>query len=375
MFGRVACLLCTTCWLFVPTPTTGQRWTPTTYVDLIVADSDLANHPFAQIAALALVNDGPLVVLDRLADDAVAIFNEDGSLVHSWGQRGQGPGEMTLPQALAISDQGDVAVANGAIVSVHTLAGDLRRTLRVDGMPSALAFDSLSQVVALVVPVPSTASPEVEIRIERLADDVTFWRRSMPSVIRLVVPRPRLLMAARSGSNVVVGLGSAYEMAVVDVNDGRIIGRIARDTKVRPIDDGLAVRIADFLTGRRDPPEGWTSLIGVTGKAAVPVAMEELIEIAGNLPVLHYAFWGPPGSTLWVNRGIGIDDSFAPSAERPDDSLALYDLFREEDLEYIGTTRAPEGAILMAGDSSRVAAVVVDSLGVQSVRVMRVALP
>ena len=375
MFARIGCLLCTSCWLFVPAPTTGQLRTTSIYVDLVVAESDLATHPFAQIVALALVNDGPLVVLDRLAEDAVAIFNEDGDLVHSWGQRGQGPGEMTLPQALAISTHGDVAVASGAIVNVYTMAGDLRRTLTVDGMPSALAFDSLSQVVALVVPMPSTASPEMEIRMERLDDEVTFWRRSMPSVIRLVVPRPRLLMAARPGSEVVVGLGSAYDMAVIDVNDGSAVGRVARDTKVRPIDRSLEVRITDFLIGRRDPPEGWTSIIGASSGAAVPAAMETLIEIADALPVLHYAFWGPPGNTLWVNRGIGIDDSFAPSAERPDDSLALYDLFRGQGFEYIGTTRAPEGAILMAGDSSRVAAVVVDSLGVQSVRVMRVAFP
>ena len=33
---------------------------------------------------------------------------------------------------------------------------------------------------------------------------------------------------------------------------------------------------------------------------------------------------------------------------------ACYDLFRDDGFEYIGTTRAPEGAILMAGDSSRV---------------------
>lgn len=42
------------------------------------------------------------------------------------------------------------------------------------------------------------------------------------------------------------------------------------------------------------------------------------------------------------NRGIGIDDDIAPSVERPDDSLALYDLFRDDGFEYIGTTRAPD---------------------------------
>jgi len=182
-------------------------------------------------------------------------------------------------------------------------------------------------------------------------------------------------MAARSGASVVVGLGSAYEMTAIDINDGRVIGRVARDTNVRRIDRSLRVRMTDFITGRREAPEGWTSLIGIVGRTPVPEPMEELIEIADSLPVLRYAFWGPPDGTLWVNRGIGIEDGVAPSVERPDDSLAFYDLFRDGGYEYIGTTQAPEGAILMAGDSNRVAAVVVDSLGVQSVRLMRVTFP
>ena len=375
MFTRNACCLYMAWWFFVPAATSGQHWTPSSYIDLVTAESDLATHVFGQIGAMALVNNGPLVVLDRLAADAVAIFSEDGNLVHSWGHRGQGPGEMTLPQALAISEHGDVAVANGTRVSVHTMAGEHQRTLSANGMPSSLAFDSLAQVVALVVPVPSTTNPEMEVRLERLNDEVTFWRRSIPSLIRLLVPRPHLLMAAHSGAKVVVGLGSAYEMTAIDINNGRMIGRVARDTQVRLIDRSLSARMKDFITGRRDPPEGWTSLIGVVGRTPVPQPMEELIEIADSLPVLRYAFWGPPGGTLWVNRGIGIDDDVAPSVERPDDSLALYDLFRDGGYEYFGTTQAPAGAILMAGDSNRVAAVVVDSLGVQSVRLMRVAFP
>ncbi|MCY4574676.1 MAG: hypothetical protein OXF01_17990 [Gemmatimonadetes bacterium] len=40
--------------------------------------------------------------------------------------------------------------------------------------------------------------------------------------------------------------------------------------------------------------------------------------------------------------------------------------------EYIGTVEMPEGLHLMAGDSERVAGVHLDSLGVHSVRVLRV---
>ncbi len=54
--------------------------------------------------------------------------------------------------------------------------------------------------------------------------------------------------------------------------------------------------------------------------------------------------------------------------------LVLYDLFDGDSYDYIGTIRAPPGITLMAGSSERIAGVHTDTLGVQSVRVLRVDL-
>ena len=100
------------------------------------------------------------------------------------------------------------------------------------------------------------------------------------------------------------------------------------------------------------------------------------MRFAETLPVLQDVFLGPPGRTVWVRRGMGVDDELSPpvGTSATEWTLRLYDLFDGLSYEYIGTVEVPEELIVMAGDSERIAGVHTDPLDVQSVRVLRVTL-
>ena len=55
----------------------------------------------------------------------------------------------------------------------------------------------------------------------------------------------------------------------------------------------------------------------------------EGVRIGETLPVLANVFLGPPDRTVWVHRGIGVDDELAPPVGDDIDAweLQLYDLF------------------------------------------------
>jgi DNA-binding beta-propeller fold protein YncE len=79
----------------------------------------LGNRPLEQAAGpfnmptnVAVAGDGSYYVADGYGNARVHRFTADGTLVHSWGQPGSGPGEFNLPHGIAISRDGSVLVAD-----------------------------------------------------------------------------------------------------------------------------------------------------------------------------------------------------------------------------------------------------------------------
>ena len=113
-------------------------------------------------------------------------------------------------------------------------------------------------------------------------------------------------------------------------------------------------------------------MIGLDDEA-VPEEFIKSLTFAEAFPVIGRVFTGPPGRTVWVSRRGGVGDSLAAEAGDREAPL-LYDLFTPGAYQYLGTVAVPDRIRLMTGDSTRVAGVQVDALGVPSVRVMRVRL-
>lgn len=66
---------------------------------------------FGRIADLEMGHDGSVYVLDGM-NRTIHVFDTTGSLLHSFGQQGQGPGELESPSALAWGPEGNLWVVD-----------------------------------------------------------------------------------------------------------------------------------------------------------------------------------------------------------------------------------------------------------------------
>lgn len=68
--------------------------------------------PFNHPTAAAQAPDGEIYVADGYGNSSVHRFAADGTLIHTWGGPGHGPGAFTTPHAVAIDRRGRVLVAD-----------------------------------------------------------------------------------------------------------------------------------------------------------------------------------------------------------------------------------------------------------------------
>lgn len=313
---------------------------------------DPAERPFADIFAMDFSPSGELAVLDR-AEFAVSVFDRDGREIARWGNQGEGPGEFSNdPNDLAVSSNGIVAVSTQTRVDLFTLDGTVVDTRNLGGgWVMNLMFDGTGTLVLRWRPMESLRAldePGSE-QIMRLEDGEVLWTSpQLNAVTALRLWDPWVVQAGIGTGRIVVGMSNSYEMAVLAVSDGSVLGGIGRSVPVRGPSDEFVDNLSEFVG---------------------------TLPMAETFPMIGSIFVGPPNRTIWVGRLIGVDDSLAPPVgESIDDwTYRLYDLFDGDSYEYIGTVEIPEDldVELKASDGERVAGVHRDELGVESVRVLR----
>jgi hypothetical protein len=89
----------------------------------IGTDAGRAVEQFGSIAGIAADSHGRIYVLDRMSKD-VRVFNADGTFSHSFGREGQGPGEFSFPQAIAVNDGDSVLVVDDGTARYSVFAPD-----------------------------------------------------------------------------------------------------------------------------------------------------------------------------------------------------------------------------------------------------------
>ena len=319
---------------------------------------------FARITSMAFAPNGHLVVVDR-DEFAVSVLDRSGTEIARWGAEGEGPGEFeTKPVSVAVSDAGMVAVRSFQRIDVFTLDGEPVRSHVADVAMLDLAFDAQGGVVARVRPVRGLEAvmgeEGVREQVMRVPVGDVLWTAPRPG------PPPgsfqlggvHALLASLGWGRIVAGVNDEYDLAVLDASSGRELGRVTRDVTLR------------------GPTEAFNDAIRAEGLATATTEFDRSIAnsmVYGEpFPVVLSTLAGPPGRAVWVRRGIGVGDDLAPPVGDGNWTLVLYDLFDGDSYEYIGTVEAPEGLILMAGDSGRIAGVHRNELGVHSVRVLRV---
>jgi len=96
--------------------------------------------PFNQPTAVWVAPDGTVFVSDGYGQQRVHRFSPDGRLLGSWGSRGEGPGELTLPHHVSGDGKGSIFVCDreSRRLEVYDQAGVYRDELSSQLWPGVL---------------------------------------------------------------------------------------------------------------------------------------------------------------------------------------------------------------------------------------------
>lgn len=292
---------------------------------------------------------GDLVILDL---DEVIVLDPKGEIKHVWGRMGGGPGEFTLPIAIAANDS-TVFVAERDKVGVFHLDGDFIENLRVDNPTTFVADVALlgDEPFALVLAVMEQAEVIALSDQRTLAVvPVTF----QPGVIFGALPS----MAALDDERFVVAQGDTYAARVLNFGTAQEVGLISRDVDIRPVTDDFRDKMLRYLENPASAPGGWAAWVGTE---PAPPALLSQIRFAETFPAVSKMFQGP-ANALWVQRGAGVGDDLAEPVDPPSGEYTAFDLFDLEDYGYLGVVRLPGDFQPVAANEARLAGVVTSGL-------------
>ncbi|HEX6040131.1 6-bladed beta-propeller [Longimicrobium sp.] len=271
-----------------------------------------------------------LYVLDRL-NTRVVVFDSTGRFVRTLGRRGGGPGELTAPQQMAVSRDGEVTVSDagrralvvfgrggtarsvpfpgvtmliGRTLALHPRGGIVSVAM---GNPLARDADAFGEELLLWMPAGDGAP-------RRLATVSTPRSRTTGGGVRVHEPlvfAPTFRFAVLPGGSVAVADDAAYSIRIQDA-DGRVICVLRRPFEPRRVTERDRRHERDRREGRL---AGGLRLIGAEGVSmpmGVRQALAEPLEdaaFAGVMPVIRRMGVDPAGN-LWVERT-------GPTPDRP----------------------------------------------------------
>lgn len=92
-----------------PNPPEG---TPTKFImelDMVIGDSDDPEKSFSQLSSFVVDDDGTIYALD-FKEQKIKVYDADGQFLRSFGEKGQGPGELQLSAGIFLAPENRLAV-------------------------------------------------------------------------------------------------------------------------------------------------------------------------------------------------------------------------------------------------------------------------
>jgi outer membrane protein assembly factor BamB len=100
----------------------------------------------AQIAVDGL---GNLFLVASNAEHYVFTFSADGKFVNKFGTRGDQPGQMSSPKAIALDARGRLFIADSSTVHVFESSGQFVDRFKVNGVIGQMAFNDKNELLAI----------------------------------------------------------------------------------------------------------------------------------------------------------------------------------------------------------------------------------
>lgn len=277
-------------------------WSLTELRRLGGADSGVLS--FTRVGPATVSTDGKsrIAVLDWDNGNRIHVFDSAGTLLHSVGGKGGGPGEMQGPQGVAMGADGSLLVHDymkSALLRWDARGQVMGETKLASGMITSSPYADGDRVFA------GRESGDTLTRTRRLD---RWTSTDTVSIDSTVTPRPKMAMFSCVGialpplfsgeltwairDNVVATSKQSHYVIDVREND-RLVRSIRRDITSAPatLDDVSKLY-----------PEGFKVRFGGGRECVVPTKeVGEKVGLASHLPVVRSLKYAPDGS-LWVER-------------------------------------------------------------------------
>jgi hypothetical protein len=78
-------------------------------LDVVIGESDDPEKSFAEVSYFVVDDDGTIYALD-FKDRKIKVFDDEGQFIFSFGEQGQGPGELEMPAGIHLSPANELLV-------------------------------------------------------------------------------------------------------------------------------------------------------------------------------------------------------------------------------------------------------------------------
>ena len=98
-----------------------------------IEDDETAETGLTDISHYDIDSEGKIFILNRRAqDNCIFMLGQDGSLLSTFGKRGEGPGELQNPRLIVISARDEIVATDSEKVVIYSNAGELIKELHKD---------------------------------------------------------------------------------------------------------------------------------------------------------------------------------------------------------------------------------------------------
>jgi hypothetical protein len=353
-------------------------WTTEELLTIGEAAGD-ADYQFGQIAAVDVLSDGRIAVLDQQAQ-RVQIYGADGTYQQTFGGPGNGPGEFS-PNAMALFvGRGDTIVipdmGNQRVTVIPTEGAASSFPLRMEqGIPMGFDISGggvlVSQRRAMNMADPTAQTDDEDLVLAQaydgtILDTLLTPRRGGTFEMTGGVPRITLFAAepqwaTLSDERLAYASNDAYRISVYG-SDGNLERIVEFPHEARPVTEEERRIVLDLVRASMEengaPAQMVDQMIGAMG-------------FADNWPAFARLRGGPHG-TLWVQRLSDLssmsDDERENWNPQLDQGGPEWDVF-ESDGRYGGVVELPARFTPFAIEEDRIYGVFRDDFDVQYVRV------
>jgi hypothetical protein len=245
-----------------PSPSKGGPSSVVLKQDLIIgSQTENEQYVFYDLRSVQVDDQENIYVLDW-KEIRIKVFDKDGKLLSCFGQRGQGPGEMSMPSRMEISPGNNLIIddlGNSKLI-FYSFDGRFIKEIPTGKYWSSISFkfDSKGYIYADTRSYGDTMTSELkkfDSNLKPVATLTSFEEKRSPSAMQAFITR--ISHNVTRNDNVIWLITSKYELMVVN-SEGRTVKKIIRDHDPVKITKKIKDALIKEEFGDRGIPPGRT---------------------------------------------------------------------------------------------------------------------